>query len=85
LDGHLAIPEALIKTLPRPAYRLRVRTASGETVRVPAYLGWVEFVEQPGAIYGYMISLGDEYMIGLEMLNHFRVTFDHGERVTIEP
>src|SRR5262249_39037765 len=83
-DGHLAVPEALIETFPPPAYVRRVRTASGEVVRVPVYLGTVELIDQPGALDALIIALGDEYLLGLQTLNHFRVTFDHGQRVIVE-
>ncbi len=84
-DGHLAIPEALAATLPPPLYLRRIRTASGQVVRVPAYLGTVEFVDQPGPFDALVIAQGDEFLIGLPMVNRFRVTFDHGQRVLVEP
>lgn len=84
-DGHLAVPEDLIGALPRPMYVRRVRTASGEIVRVPVYLGTVELVDHPGAIEALIIALGDEYLVGLPTLNHFKVTFDHGRRLLVEP
>jgi predicted aspartyl protease len=84
-DGHLAIPEALAASLPRPIYLRRVRTASGQVVRVPVYLGTVELVDQPGPINALIIALGDEYLIGIETINHFQVCFDHGLRLIVEP
>lgn len=83
-DGHLALPEALIDRLPEPMYLRRVRTASGQVVRVPVYLGSIELVDQPGPIDALIIALGDEYLLGLPVLNHFKVTFDHGQRVSVE-
>ena len=84
-DGHLAIPEAVAATLPPPLYLRRIRTASGQVVRVPAYLGTVELADQPGPFDALVIALGDEYLIGLPVVNRFRVTFDHGQRVVVEP
>ena len=84
-DGHLAVPDSLLPTLPPPSYVRRVRTASGEIVHVPVYLGTVELVDQPGLLDALVIALGDEYLIGLAIMNHFRVTFDHGQRVIVEP
>ncbi|MDP2937521.1 MAG: hypothetical protein Q8O86_13635 [Dehalococcoidia bacterium] len=65
-------------------YLRRVRTASGQVVRVPVYLGSIELVDQPGPIDALIIALGDEYLLGLPALNHFKVTFDHGQRVSVE-
>ncbi len=84
-DGHLAIPEALIAALPPPIYLRRVRTASGQVVRVPVYLGTVELLDLPGAINALVIALGEEYLVGIQTLNHFKVTFDHGQQVLVEP
>jgi predicted aspartyl protease len=84
-DGHLAIPEALAVSLPQPTYVRRVRTASGEIVHVPVYVGTVELVDQPGLIDALIVALGDEYLIGLQTTNHFRITFDHGQRLIVEP
>lgn len=84
-DGHLALPGALIERLPQPLYLRRVRTASGQVVRVPVYIGTVELVDHPGPIDALIIALGDEYLIGLPIINHFKVTFDHGQRLIVEP
>src|SRR5579862_6497082 len=83
-DGHLAIPESLVEKLPEPLYVRRVRTASGQVVRVPVYIGTVELTDQPGAIDALIIALGDEYLLGLPTLNHFKATFDHGTTLTVE-
>lgn len=48
-DGHLAVPAAFASTLRTPAYRRRVRTASGQVVAAPAFDGTVELTDIPGA------------------------------------
>lgn len=83
-DGHLVIPESMVSSLPGSTLADRIRTASGEIVYVPAYRGTVELVDLPGAVPALIIALGDEYLLGLETLNHFRVTFDHGKRLIVE-
>jgi predicted aspartyl protease len=83
-DGHLAVPETLAVSLPQPTYVRRVRTASGEIVHVPVYVGTVELVDQPGPIDALIIALGDEYLIGLQTVNHFRIAFDHGLRLIVQ-
>ena len=84
-DGYLVVPEALIGALPEPSRRRRYRTASGEPVIVVEYDGTVELSAQPLLVEANIIALGDEYLIGIELLNHFRVTLDHGQRVIVEP
>jgi len=84
-DGHLVVPESLIGTLSKPNERRRYQTASGESVVAAAYVGTVESVELPGPVAARITALGDEYLVGLRMMNHFRITFDHGKRVIVEP
>ena len=83
-DGYLAIPESLIASLPLPVHRRRVQTAGGQIFRVPVYLRAVELVDHPGPFDALILALGDEYLLGLAALNHFRVTFDHGQRLIVE-
>ena len=52
---------------------------------MPVYEGSVDLVELSGAVPGQIIALGDEYLLGLATLNHVRVTFDHGQRLIVEP
>jgi predicted aspartyl protease len=84
-DGYLAVPETLIAALPRGRYTHRVRLTSGQTLELPAYLGTVELIDRPGPIAAPIIAIGDEYLLGLSTLNHFRGIFDHGQRVIVEP
>jgi predicted aspartyl protease len=84
-DGFLAVPEALTATQPSPIHRRRVRTADGQMHHVPVYLGRIELLDQPGPFDALIIAFGDEYPLGLAALNRFRVTFDHGQRVIVEP
>ncbi|MGH2560573.1 MAG: hypothetical protein ACRDJH_16035 [Thermomicrobiales bacterium] len=83
-DGYLAVPAALVAALPGPPRTRPIQTASGEQIEVPVYFGTVEFVDQPGEIEALIIAIGDEYLLGLATLNHFKVTFDHGQRVIVE-
>jgi clan AA aspartic protease len=83
--GHLVVPETLVGRLPQPHTFDRARTASGEVVVVGIDEGTVEVVDQPRPIEASIIALGTEFLIGIQTLNHFRVTFDHGQRVIVEP
>lgn len=84
-DGYLAVPDDLVTTLPRPVHSRRARTASGDVLEVPVYRGAVDVVAQPGPFDALIIALGGEYLLGLAALNRFRVTFDHGPRLIVEP
>lgn len=84
-DGHLAVPEAVIEALAQPLYMRPVQLADGQVVQVAAYSGTLELVLQPSLIPVVIIALGDEYLVGLATINHFRLTFDHGQRLVVEP
>jgi predicted aspartyl protease len=85
LDGHSVIAEKHLGSLPQPHRFEGARTANSEEVRVASYVGIVEVVDQPGPIVATIIARGREFLLGIYTLNHFRVTFDHGRRVTVEP
>ena len=84
-DGYLVVPAALVPDLPRPEYRDRVETASGEEVAVPAFPATIELIDVPGAFQGRAIALGSEFLVGLMSINRIRLTLDHGRRVIAEP
>ena len=75
----------MLPALPPPLYTEPVGTASEDTVAVPVYAGTVELLDQPGRHFVLMIAIGDEFLVGIEVLNHYRVTFDHGQQVIVEP
>lgn len=84
-DDYLVVPTSLIAALPYPWHRQRLQVADGAVIEVPAYPGTIELLDRPGPINAYIFALGDEYLLGLATLNHFKVTFDHGQRVIVEP
>ncbi len=45
----------------------------------------MELVDRPGPVTALTIALGDEFLIGLSMINYFSVTFDHGQRLIVKP
>jgi len=49
------------------------------------YVGLIELPNQPRQIDALIIALGDEFLLGLATLNYFKVTFDHGRTLTVEP
>jgi len=83
-DIELVVPARLVFDLPPPPRTGRAETASGERLSVPAYQLRLELTAQPGTFDAWAIALGDEYLLGLPAINHFRVTLDHGQRLVIE-
>jgi predicted aspartyl protease len=84
-EGYVALPKDLERTLSAPAYHWRVETASGELVDVPVWDGTAELTDAPGSFQVRAIALGDEFLVGLRLMNRFRITFDHGRQLLVEP
>ncbi|MSQ14649.1 MAG: hypothetical protein EXR50_02130 [Dehalococcoidia bacterium] len=84
-DGFLAIPEELGSRLPLPEQMQRVGLASGDTVLAPVYLGSVQVAGDAQQSPSRIVLLGDEYLLGRRIIDRFRVTFDHGRQVLVEP
>jgi hypothetical protein len=84
-DLPMVIPGALLPQLPPASYLHRVATASAQRVTGPMYEIVVDLQEQPGPFEADAVLLGDEYLVGLPVLNRYRITFDHGRRLVVEP
>ncbi|MGI8554130.1 MAG: hypothetical protein ACR2PL_25590 [Dehalococcoidia bacterium] len=84
-DVAFVIPRDLAASLPEPSYVGHVMTVSGEPLAVPTWRALIELVLQPGAFEGATLAIGDEFILGLPAVNRFKVTFDHGERLIVEP
>ena len=83
--GHLAIPPSFLNgSLGLPDTVVDWELADGSIIHAPVYFGTVEIVglaRVPAAI----TMVGNEYVLGRGILDRFRVTFDHGQQVVVEP
>jgi predicted aspartyl protease len=84
-EGFMAVPIEVVASLPAPEYRQEAETVSGEFLAVPVWFGSAELADVPGAFDVRVIAIGDEFLIGLQTMNQFRITLDHGRRVLVEP
>jgi hypothetical protein len=66
-----------------PRGHLRWTLADGSAVLAPYYLGTIR-VGALGPFPALVTVLGDEPLIGREIVAHFTITLDHGERVIVE-
>lgn len=82
-DGGMAVPPILLEGQD-PDWYQRWTLANGSQALAPVYRATVQLGDfQPTSIP--VVALGDEYLIGLGVLNHFAVLFDHGARVVVTP
>lgn len=82
--GHLAVPLSVLRDgIGLPDGRSDWELADGSMIDAPTYLGSVEIVGFP-PIPATVIFLGNENILGRGVLDRFKVTFDHGQRVVVE-
>jgi predicted aspartyl protease len=84
-DGFLAVPEAVAASWSQPLHADRVQTASGQVIAVPVFAGRLELTDQPGPFTALLIAIGDEFLLGIAAIRRFKMTFDHGQRILVEP
>ncbi len=82
--GHLAIPQSIFNgNLGLPDSRVYIEIANGDKVSAPVYFGIVELVGL-ASIPSAIIVLGNNYLLGRSVIDHFKITFDHGKRIVVE-
>lgn len=84
-DGHLCLPESIVDALGLPDLLVAYRLAGNQRVRVPAYEGSVTLLGLDISLPASILALGDEMILGRHIVDRFWVTFDHGQRVLLEP
>ncbi|OGH17985.1 MAG: hypothetical protein A2868_03560 [Candidatus Levybacteria bacterium RIFCSPHIGHO2_01_FULL_40_15b] len=90
-SGDVSVPAELVGNgkAPPPEGHVPITIADGSVVWVPSYEGHVTFKEFAGRIpqpIGVSVFvMGNEVLVGRNLMNHFKVTLDHGRTLTIEP
>ena len=83
-DGGLTISPALIDPSITPDTHLPWQLADGSQILTPAYLATVQIAQFP-PVTTIVIALGDEPLLGRSVTDSFRLIFDHGREVVVEP
>ena len=83
-DGYVIVPDWYGLMLGLGDYVSRWRLGDGSEVEAEDYLGTAEIVGLPMAIPARISRLGNEFMIGRGIIDHFRVTFNRGQTIEIE-
>jgi predicted aspartyl protease len=82
-EGGIAVPPSLLENLgPPDGYELWAPVV-GTPVLADVYYGSFQ-VDALGPFPVAITALGDEVLIGLEVIIRFIVTFDHGQRLVVE-
>ena len=83
-DGEIVVPEDSPLVAGRPDKYASTMLADGSLSLHAAFRGHVD-LPPLGSYQVQVIALGDECLIGRGVSDRFRVTFDHGQTLTIEP
>ncbi len=81
-DGSLIIPEAEAKGLALPFHLVVVELGDGTPTLAHEHRGVVELGE--ANLRATILFLGDEYLLGREIVDRMRICFHRGERLEVE-
>jgi predicted aspartyl protease len=82
--GHVVVPRGSFMNGATPEHRLRLRLADGSTIVARAYRGVLRVgatTLRPVAI----TEMGDEAIIGMQVVSRFILTIEHGRILSLEP
>lgn len=82
-DGGVIIHPKLIANGELPGWLVDCKLADNSIVEVPAYLGSVKLGGRKLNDITVLI-MGDEPIIGREVIKYFKITLDHGQRIILE-
>ncbi len=85
-DGEIIVPTTSLQTnIGREDGRTRWQVGDRRVVPAPSYFGQLEISGLAPLGDVTCVALGDQYILGRGIIDLFKVTFDHGERLVVEP
>lgn len=84
-DGYLVIPRNLMDSIGEEDFMSPWELADGSVIWVPEYLGQIRVIDVGKSFPALMSCVGNEFLIGRGVIDGFRVVFDHGKRIIVEP
>lgn len=81
-DGGLVIPVSRRRGLPEPPREVIVRLGDGSVSRTAEFVGTVLLGNRQMQVT--VLFLGDEYLIGRQIVDQLRLCFHHGDYLEIE-
>lgn len=82
--GGVAIPKNIADLSHLPYITTHWTLADGSEILAKAYLGYVQ-IEKFSPLNCTIVLLGDEPLLGREVINNFKITLDHGKKIILEP
>lgn len=82
-DGYIVLPPGLITNGEAPDLYESCKLADDSIIRVPVFIGSVKVARKKFNKITFII-MGDEPIIGRKIIEHFKITLDHGVKVILE-
>jgi predicted aspartyl protease len=83
-EGYLIIPAAQTVLLGPSQFSAPWELGDGSIVQAQEYRGDVHVSSLVATIPARITLLGEEYLVGRGVVDHLRMTFDHGQRLLVE-
>jgi predicted aspartyl protease len=84
-DGYLIIPAKQTSLLGPPQFFAPWELGDGSVVKAQEYRGDILISGLNVSIPARLTLIGEEYLLGRGVVDHVRMTFDHGQRLLLEP
>lgn len=81
-DGGIAIPRNITNLEKLPSIKQTWTLADGTDISVPVYAGYVQ-IGHLEPIMTIIIILGDQPLIGRQVISKFKALIDHGKKITL--
>lgn len=82
-DGGIILPSKLISNGEVSGWLVDCKLADDSIIKVPAYIGSVS-VGNKKLNNIIVLIMGDEPIVGREVMKYFKITFDHGKKIILE-
>jgi hypothetical protein len=84
IDGYLIIPATQTSVLDPPQFSAPWELGDGSVVQAQEYRGDILISGLSISVPARITLIGEEYLLGRGVVDHVRMTFDHGQRLLLE-
>lgn len=82
-DGYLVLPPGLVTNGEVADLYESCKLADNSVIKVPVFIGSVKIARKKLNKVTFLI-MGDEPIIGREVIKHFKIILDHGRKIILE-
>lgn len=82
-DGAVILPPSLFSNGKSHKRFVNCKLADNSIIEVPVYIGSIKLGNRK--LSNTVLIMGDEPIIGREVIKHFKLILDHGRKIIVEP